>query len=196
MFQQLRQTISTLINEADMRPEIASVLEARMERLRIDAKAIVDEYYVWWKAENKLRVQLMETGVKADDVQGLGSVAPVMEYKKNVDKWYITWKRFDGSGIRKNVNRSYGRHVTPTKKGYTQKLFERICRRWELSKVIQTEQKLASIRGEMDAIHKFKVEIRRNERRDDEQSSTATKTQPSTQPSTREAQSIATTAEL
>lgn len=145
--------------------ELLLKTDAVIDLHRQKAKQIIDDYWLWWKGQNQQRVNLLNNGGDREFTQGLGSLAPMLRYRKNNQKWYIEWRQYRASGIRKNLNKQFSEHITPESTGYSNRQLSRRATTWEEDRVLKTEAELAPHRDQMNLLHEFKVAFRRNQRR-------------------------------
>lgn len=142
--------------------------EAEVELQRLitkgvnEAKKIIEEYYIWWKPQNIKAINRRELG---EDVN-TGVVGPFIKQHTTNNKFYISWVTWPRSTAaqRERRKKTFPKHITPWKRGYSENQLVKYCQPWEIKLVMETEEKLCVIRDVIDHCHLTMVGINKLKR--------------------------------
>jgi len=139
--------------------DLQLLIQQKVMAYKDEAQVIVDEYYVWWRANNKEVLNLMSLGEKVKT----GEIAPFIRVHRLNGKVYLTWVLWPRVTVivRERHKKTFCKQITPRKRGYSIDQLELKCQLWEINMVTETESKLSTLRDKLDLLHKMKVDINR-----------------------------------
>lgn len=144
-------------------------LEQQKEALRATIQKDIDEYWVWFKAQNLKLSELRKAG---EDVARPNSIAPVIEIKKSgkkidgkhIETVYVVWKNHYAK-FRDDINKSLTKKVSVSKPIHSYAVLDAmpmVMRRctWNKTRAIELEQKLRIYRIALKGLHEASVRLR------------------------------------
>jgi len=142
--------------------EVEESLQNLKESSAGHAQNVIDEYYDWWKHQNKEALNLKSLGEKISP----GKIAPFIRLHSTNNKIYITWVLWPSSSPADRARhvKTYCKHIKPWPRGYTREQLVPYCQKWEILRVLETEYQLSLIREVIDCCHKSLVEIKKIKR--------------------------------
>lgn len=149
--------------------EMESNISQSMDMLLSEAKSLIDEYWMYFNAENKRLAQLHKSGQETGAMPN--QIAPVIEHRTDKEtgttRHYIVWKRHSIK-FRTNVAKSGRQSASLKLHNYTiddaTPHIRKYCT-WNAHVALELEKKLITYRFAIKALHecakKVRVGIRR-----------------------------------
>ncbi len=133
------------------------VLVEQQIKIATEAEYLNAEYWNWFAEENNTITGLKRSGLTD---KSPARVAPIVEKKRSGEsnKYYLNWKSFDNSSIRK-INKSFSQHLRLSKGKNPMAIIEKHCR-WELPKVLEHEARLKPLRITLDGLRDAEIKLR------------------------------------